>query len=605
MVLPMRTLNYSVTASLVFLSACASSTQQATRPTPPSSQKMHVSLERMDAQFLYLAAQRSLDQGQSVLAIRFLKALLGKDPEAIEPRLELAELLLATGKSKRFKEAKVVLENIPENILANLGKKNRARYQLYYARALLVAGDSAKALLLLTGLLKEQPEHSQVRLLAVRIHVLHNELSKAHALLQQGIKKYDNIRLRQMQVRLFLQQNKLKRADKALASMQNKYPDHEDIVLQRSQLAEKQGKMVRAERHLQRYIALHADVAVLSYSALARLYVRQERFDEAVKGYHKVLPLTAGSADVYMALGKIHYQSSNYTLAVQAFEQAMLQLTPQKEALLKETAPREAPPKEVKHVPQALAAAYFYLAASLEAAHAWQKAVPLYQKITSTHAYYLDAQLRLAHIEIAQKDEQAAEKRLLRLTTLFANKLEVYEVLSGLRLQQKAYIMLLEESDAGLDLGYSSVLLFNRAIAFDALKQFDKLDAALDRVLSQEPNHDSTLNFYGYSLAERNIRLDDARKMLKKALTLKPDDGYYLDSLAWIYFKQKKYKKALKVQLQAVAKISDDPVMQEHLADMYWHVGQHEQARQGWQKAVDLNHEESNDIQDKILHGLK
>ncbi|MDX8384473.1 MAG: tetratricopeptide repeat protein [Ghiorsea sp.] len=586
----MRTFKYTAIVSALLLSACATAPTKATNQPSPSPQKAHVSLERMDAQFLYLAAQRSLDQGQPVLAIRFLKALLRKDVAAVEPRLELADLLMATGKAKQFKEAKLVLEQMPEAVSASLDKKNMALYQLYYARTLLVAGDSAKALLLLTSLLKDQPDHSQVRLLMVRIHVLKKEFKQAHILLKQGMKQYDDIRLRQMQVRLFLQQKKFKRADKALAKMLQKYPDNEDIVLQRSHLAEKQGKVVKAERHLQRYIALHADVAVLSYSALAGLYVRQERFAEAVKVYHKMLPLTAGSADVYMSLGKVHYQTSSYTLAAEAFDKAVLQLTPQKES---------------EKVSQRLAAAYFYLAASLEAAHDWQKAVPIYQNITSAHAFYLDAQLRLAHIEIAQKDEQVAEKRLLHLKTLFADKLEVHEVLSGLRVQQKAYATLLNESNEGLDLGYSSVLLFNRAIAFDALKQFEQLDEALDRVLSQEPEHDGTLNFYGYSLAERNVRLDEARNMLKKALKLKPNDGYYLDSLAWVYFKQKKYKRALKVQLQAIGKIGNDPVMQEHLADMYWQVGQHEQARESWQLAIDLKHEHSEKIQDKILHGLK
>jgi len=160
------------------------------------------------------------------------------------------------------------------------------------------------------------------------------------------------------------------------------------------------------------------------------------------------------------------------------------------------------------------------------------------------------------------------------------------------------------ESDKAVDLGYSQILLFNRAVAFEKLKAFEQLDAALNTILSKEPNDAETLNFYGYSLADRGVRLQDAQTMVEKALRLRPDDGYYLDSLAWVFFRKQEYDKALQLQLDAVKVIKNDPLMMEHLGDIYWQNKDAEQAKHYWQKAIDLEHDEPEKVQLKIEKGL-
>ena len=171
-------------------------------------------------------------------------------------------------------------------------------------------------------------------------------------------------------------------------------------------------------------------------------------------------------------------------------------------------------------------------------------------------------------------------------------------------MQQKAYAKLITESEPGLTLGFSPALLFNRAVAFESRQDFKRLDETFTVLLEHVPDHAEALNFYGYSLADRGIRLDDALTMVKKALQEKPKDGYYLDSLAWVYFKQGKYTQAVEVQKKAVSLVPNDPVMQEHLGDMYWKAGLKKDARLHWQKALDLKHDSPQGVQDKIQHGL-
>ncbi|MEI8349632.1 MAG: tetratricopeptide repeat protein [Candidatus Omnitrophota bacterium] len=82
------------------------------------------------------------------------------------------------------------------------------------------------------------------------------------------------------------------------------------------------------------------------------------------------------------------------------------------------------------------------------------------------------------------------------------------------------------------------------------------------------PQHDAILNSLGYVYAEEGIKLDEAERMIKKALEKQPDSGAYMDSLGWVYFKKKDYKKAEESLRKAIV-LQEDPVIYEHLGDLY------------------------------------
>lgn len=580
---------------LILVAGCAATPQkqhsdESSSPNKVNKQKTSppLVLERMDVQFLYLSAQQALHRGQPTLAVRFLKALVKKDPDAVVPRFELVDLLLAGGQRKKT-EARSYMQAMPKEVRNALADDERLTYQQLYARSLIAAGDVQQAVIILEDLLREAPERVEVRLLLARLHVLSQAFVQAHTVVHDGLKLEKNMRLQQLQVQLFLQQGELKKADAALGIMQQDYPEHEDIVLQRAHLAEKQGNGIKAEMLLQQYIETHEGTAVQSYHMLAGVYVRQNRVNSAITVYEKLLPITASDAEVLIALGKLHYQQQEFVKARDYFKFATRQLTRQ---------------NKKDEMSENLAVATFYYGASLEASHQRKQAVPEYEKIVPKHNLYLDAQLRLTSIAMTLKEYTSAEQRLMTLLESYKHELDVFETLAGLRLQQKQYQRLITESEQALDLGFSEMLLFNRAVAFEKLKQFEQLDDALLQILDKKPNDAEALNFYGYSLAERGMRLNDAQEMVEKALTIKPNDAYYLDSLAWVFYKQQKYDKALDLQLKAVEAVPSDPVMMEHLGDIYWQQGNAAEAKVAWQKALDRKHEMPNVLQKKIEQGL-
>lgn len=563
--------------------------KQAAQDKAQTQQHMSTSLEKMDANFLYLAYQQSIEQRQFGLATRFLKALIQKDPDTLSLKIELVDLYLSSGREDKAVEALHVMESVAVDDIQQLSDKELAQYQLLYARVLMLNGQQTQAVRLLKNLLHTQPKNIQVRLLLVRMYARQSAFAQAHQLVAEGIKLVPDMRLYEAQVQLFVQQKDYKTADKKLENMQKKYPNHEDIVLKRSQLAEQVGDEAKAEKLLQAYIDHHGAEASQSFSMLANMYVRQERLQEAVTMFKHLLRLSANAGSVYMSLGKVYYQLAEFKLASQTFAHAVQRFSPQ---------------TPTKRISDTQAAAYFYWAASLEALEQDEEAVAAYHKLKSYHTFYVEAQLRLVSMMIAKGEYKTAEKRLLKLVENHSKNIGIYEMLSSLRLQQKAYAKLIVESEPGLALAFSPALLFNRAIAFESRKDFKRLDETFAVLLEHVPDHAEALNFYGYSLADRGIRLDDALTMVKKALLMKPEDGYYLDSLAWVYFKQGEYTQAVEMQKKAVGLVPNDPVMQEHLGDMYWKAGQQKDARSHWQKALDLKHESPDEVQDKIQHGL-
>jgi tetratricopeptide (TPR) repeat protein len=114
------------------------------------------------------------------------------------------------------------------------------------------------------------------------------------------------------------------------------------------------------------------------------------------------------------------------------------------------------------------------------------------------------------------------------------------------------------------------------------------------------------LNYLGYSLIDRGVKLDEALNMVKKAVELKPNDGYIVDSLGWAYFTMGDYDQAVNYLERAVDLNAADATIAQHLGDAYWHVGRKLEAQFQWQHAKD-NHPEAADlpaIEARLKNGL-
>ena len=114
------------------------------------------------------------------------------------------------------------------------------------------------------------------------------------------------------------------------------------------------------------------------------------------------------------------------------------------------------------------------------------------------------------------------------------------------------------------------------------------------------------LNYLGYSWVDMGRNLDRAKGMLHRAVELRPDDGFIVDSLGWVYFRLGEYEAAVEQLERAVELEPGDPVINDHLGDAYWRVGRQREARYQWQRALTLEPEDDTvaDIEEKLRDGL-
>ena len=125
---------------------------------------------------------------------------------------------------------------------------------------------------------------------------------------------------------------------------------------------------------------------------------------------------------------------------------------------------------------------------------------------------------------------------------------------------------------------------------FERQKKFDQAEEEFRKVLDANPRNASTLNYYGYMLADRGIRLDEATDLIKRALADDPNNAAYQDSLGWAYFKQNKLDEAEELLRQAATRESHDPTILSHLGDVYAKMGKDSLAEAQWQKSLDEWH---------------
>ena len=101
-----------------------------------------------------------------------------------------------------------------------------------------------------------------------------------------------------------------------------------------------------------------------------------------------------------------------------------------------------------------------------------------------------------------------------------------------------------------------------------------------------DPNNSMTLNYLGYMLADRNVHLEEALNLIKRAVELDPQNGAYLDSLGWVYFRLGHYDQAEEYLRRAADKTPNDATIQDHLGELYARTGKLKTAAMHWERAL-------------------
>jgi len=133
-------------------------------------------------------------------------------------------------------------------------------------------------------------------------------------------------------------------------------------------------------------------------------------------------------------------------------------------------------------------------------------------------------------------------------------------------------------------------LLYDKAMMAEKLRDFDDMERLLRRIIATRPDYHHAYNALGYSLADRNLRLTEAKTLIEKALTYAPGDPYITDSLGWVEFRMGNRETALRI-LETAYKARPDAEIAAHLGEVLWSLSRRDQARAVWAEGLLLNPE--------------
>jgi tetratricopeptide (TPR) repeat protein len=240
-----------------------------------------------------------------------------------------------------------------------------------------------------------------------------------------------------------------------------------------------------------------------------------------------------------------------------------------------------------------------------------QLAIDILQAVPDSSPWSWEAQLAMADALVAAEKQSEARRLLTEMAAARPERVDALVELGDLARRSDDYKTAEQAYDDALErLGPSAPgqwrLYYARGVARERLGEWDAAALDLQEALRLEPDQPQVLNYLGYSWVDRGENLQVALGMLEKAVELRPQDGFIIDSLGWAYFKVGRFDDAVSWLERAVEAEPGDPVINDHLGDAYWRTGRTREARFQWQRALSLEPEEAvvRSLQDKLAHGL-
>ncbi len=471
------------------------------------------------------------------------------------------------------------------------------------------------------------------------------EHEKAAAWLRQALSdRPEDNNYRLFLAGLYIQQDKLTDAIALYYEVLERDPNNENVHLRLGLLYSHQESYDKAEKIFRQLLKKNGD-SYFARLALARLLKQTEKLDEAVKEYEKALELN-WSKELAYEIGNFFASRKNHADALRLYTsitesdpfderaglsrvQAFLDMEKNDAALeeLKNISTFTKTPENIQLI----------ISKVLLRKDEVQKAKEILERLTretttSEPRYILallaykdkDYPTALSHLELILPGSADFEDSVYMQIRIFnetgikdkgiallrkhiskesSRRPLFYALLASLYHEKKETLTAISLLEAAV-----SIYPENPQLFFDYGLMLDKNgkdDLAIDKmlkVLQFQPDHAEALNFIGYTWADKNIRLQEALEYIEKAIALKPDNGYIIDSLGWVHYRLGNYQQAIQELNRALELEPADPHIHDHLGDVYRALGKRAEALELYQKALKMleDDKEKSVVQEKI-----
>lgn len=355
----------------------------------------------------------------------------------------------------------------------------------------------------------------------------------------------------------------------------------------------------RAVAGFERAIAINPSFEP-AYIALAGVYESRQERDKAVAVYRRYLQaVNSHSKDVRQHIIRLYINDKLYREALAELEDMLARDPDDLDAQLRIGliyGELKDYPKAVEQLKKILAArpaelrVRDYLGLMYEEQKDYDKALLAYEQNLTLQPAYIDGHMHLGFLQYRLKRYPDAIGHFVQVVKLNPKQPEGHLLLGLAYLQAEQFTQASQAFEEGIRHNPGSPdLHFNLGTAYDKLNRFDDVVKTMEAVLRLDPHHADALNYLGYSYTERGIKIEEAVSLIQRAVTLKPDNGYYVDSLGWAFFKMGRLDEALVEMKRAVSLVKDDPVIYEHLGEVFLKHNYVPEAREAWLHSLELD----------------
>ncbi len=570
-----------ITGSLFFIScASLSPSKKDVERTPASIKAPVLTLteeQKMDPLYLQTQADYnyslgeaySLD-GSSQKAIEYFKSTLVYDPNATGVKLRLATEYVRSGQvSEALEITQKVVQQEPEN------ERGRMLLAALYSSMRLYP----KAIEQYAAVLAKNSQNSEASLYLGALYAEIEQYDKAIKIFEKLLQAGDEEQLHNVHyylARVHIEKKSatsMKKAEYHLKKSIEAKPGFLEALLTLGAYYSSRDQDQKAVKLYEDYQKKHGPSARLA-EILAQTYLEKEDFETAYSQYEILKSQGEERLKVKMKMALILAEKKIYDKSIEKLKEVL------------------------KEVPES-DRARFYLAAIYEQTKQVDPAVREYERVPAESSYYNEAVVQGAYLlknhdrlsEAIKYMEKALKKKQDEpaFYSLYAS------FLNEAKDPQKAATIL---QSASKKFPQNTQVLFFLGTIYDSLGEKDRVIDTMKSVIEIDPKHAQALNYVAYTWAEANINLSEAETYARKALQLEPHDGYILDTLGWVLYKQGNLVEAVKY-LEAAYKIAPHvSVIAEHLGDIYVRQALVEKAKKMYHHALEVETEE--DKADKI-----
>ncbi|HUQ49819.1 MAG TPA: tetratricopeptide repeat protein [Terriglobales bacterium] len=518
-----------------------------------------------------LGDMQSGTQSQEVLklAIEQFDQIVRLEPKAVENHLLLGRLYILNKEMQKaeaaFKTA-VHLQPDSEEAVTSLAF-------LYNEQ-----GNTAKA----AQILSEVPESGRTAKLYAALGLTY-EQQRQHKKAIEAFRKAVELDKENLDALRGLAQNLMSDGQLELALERYKQVIEEDpqdaqAQLRIAEIQRRTGKLDAALESLKKAETLVQDSLEVPYN-YALIYSAQGRYEEAIQTLQGLIEKTTKADNTYNTseannralflerLGGLYRESGKTQLAIETFRKTL--------NLGDDNAVR----------------GYQQLIDTYREAKQWSHATQVAQEASSR--FPRDRGLKMVLAGQLADVGQAARGVELAKSQLSGGKddrdvyLALSQIHSRLRQWQEAEATALKAEQLSESADEREYVQFVQGSIFERQKKWEAAEERFRKVLTHNASNAQALNYLGYMLADRNVRLEEALTLIRKALELEPQNGAYLDSIGWAYYRLGKYELAEENLRKAVAKSNNDATVHDHLGDVYFKTGRLKLAAAHWERALE------------------